>query len=226
MVTPAAKSLIPELRQLLEPLADPERACGMRRYMKDIAPYLGIPTPVRRAAVRPWLKARSDFDGDELLLLAGALHAQPEREFAYTALDLLVRYQRRIEPTGLLPLRGLALTVPWWDTVDGYATLLGRVGLRWPQWDAVIASWATDPRLWARRLALVFQVSRGDRVDLELLWAVCAANFGQSDFFLRKGIGWALRDAARSHPDEVRAFVAAHRRELSPLSIREATKHL
>lgn len=225
-MAPTCEALVSELRAVLTQLADAERARGMRRYMKDIAPYLGIPTPARRTAVRPWIAARSSLSSHDLITLAGELHAQPEREFAYTAIDLLGRQQRRLDPDALAPLRALALTVPWWDTVDAYATLLGRVGLRFPQWDPVIASWATDQQLWARRLALVFQVGRKESANLELLWAVCVANLGQRDFFMRKGIGWALRDAARSYPAEVRAFVIEHRADLSALSIREATKHL
>jgi 3-methyladenine DNA glycosylase AlkD len=63
-------------------------------------------------------------------------------------------------------------------------------------------------------------------VDLDLLFAACEANLADRGFFMRKGIGWGLRDAARAHPDEVRAFVAAHRDAMSGLSVREATKHL
>ena len=72
----------------------------------------------------------------------------------------------------------------------------------------------------------MFQVGRRDAVDLDILFSACRANLGQADFFLRKGIGWGLRDAARTHPDAVRSFVAEHRTELSTLSVREATKHL
>jgi 3-methyladenine DNA glycosylase AlkD len=90
----------------------------------------------------------------------------------------------------------------------------------------VVATWATDEHLWARRIALVFQVSRRDGVDLDILFAACRANLADPDFFMRKGIGWGLRDAARTHPAEVRAFVEAHREQMSGLSIREATKHL
>jgi 3-methyladenine DNA glycosylase AlkD len=89
-----------------------------------------------------------------------------------------------------------------------------------------VAAWATDEQLWARRIALVFQVGRGDRVDLGLLFAACEANLADRDFFMRKGIGWGLRDAARRHPAAVREFVATHREQMSGLSFREATKHL
>ncbi len=216
-----------QVRHLLDPLADPGRAGAMSAYMKGIAPFLGIAAPQRRAALRDWLRG---FDpGDDagpLLTAAGDLVSQPEREFAYVAIDLVERHRRHLPADSLARLRALALHVPWWDTVDAWATLIGRVGLRHRAWDPVVAAWAADPQLWARRIALVFQVGRKDQVDLALLFAACEACLADPDFFMRKGVGWALRDAARTHPDEVREFVAAHRGRLSGLSVREATKHL
>ncbi len=110
--------------------------------------------------------------------------------------------------------------------MDAWSTCIGRAGLRHATWDPIVAGWATDERLWVRRIALVFQVGRRGLVDLDLLFSACEANLADRDFFMRKGIGWGLRDAARSYPDEVRAFVTANADRMSALSIREATKHL
>jgi 3-methyladenine DNA glycosylase AlkD len=199
----------------------------MAAYMKGIAAFLGVGTPARRQATRDWIRSfEPGPDATALLSAAGALVTEPEREFAYVAIDLVSHHERRLPATGLADVRGLALHRPWWDTVDAWAQIIGRAGLRHPGWDAEVASWAADEQLWARRIALVFQVGRRDAVDLDLLFAACTANLADRDFFMRKGIGWGLRDAARHHPDEVRAFVAAHRTQMSGLSIREATKHL
>ena len=212
---------------MLEAVAEPERAPAMVRYMKGIAPYLGVPTPARRAATRAWIRAFDPGPGaHDLLIAARDLVTEPEREFAYTAIGLVRSHERVLPESSLPTLRELALERPWWDTVDAWSTVIGRVGLRHRSWDAQVASWAIDPHLWARRIALVFQVGRRDAVNLDLLFAACEANLADRDFFMRKGIGWGLRDAARTHPEEVRAFVEAHRSEMSGLSIREATKHL
>ncbi len=216
-----------QVRPMLERIADPGRAPAMAAYMKGIAPYLGVPTPARRAATRGWIRG---FDpgplATDLLGAAQDLVTEQEREFAYVAIDLVSRHARSLPESSLPALRDLALQRPWWDTVDAWATLLGRAGLGHRSWDREILGWATDERLWVRRIALVFQVGRREEVDLELLFAACAANLGDRDFFMRKAIGWGLRDAARIHPDEVRAFVESHRTRMSALSIREATKHL
>jgi len=220
-------SAVQEVRSLLEPVADPDRSPQMAAYMKGIAPFLGVTTTARRTATRDWVR-RFDPGPEASTLLAGAadLVVAPQRELAYVAVDLVRRHERALPPASLATLRDLALVRPWWDTVDAWSGVIGRCGLRHPGWDAEVAGWATDPQLWARRIALVFQVGRRDRVDLGLLFSACRANLDDRDFFMRKGIGWALRDAARTHPEEIRAFVAEHRDRLSGLSVREATKHL
>jgi 3-methyladenine DNA glycosylase AlkD len=226
---------VAEVRALLVPLADAERATQMAAYMKEIAPYLGITAPLRRAATRDWLRRFDPGPAAEPLLdTARELVEQPEREFAYVAIDLVMRHRRTLPVTCLYELRDLALTRPWWDTIDAWAGVIGQTSLdharhagsRDRGWDAAIVTWAHDPRLWARRIALIFQVGRGPDTDLDLLFAACLANAGDRDFFMRKGIGWGLRSAARNHPREISDFVAAHRHELSALSVREATKHL
>ena len=222
-----AGSCAAEVRALLTPVADPDRAPQMAAYMKNIAPFLGIASPVRRAATRDWIRGfEPGPEAGPLLAAAAELAAQPERDFAYVAIDLVRRHERALPASSLHPLRNLAMDRPWWDTVDLLAQVIGRTALRHRTWDAGVAAWATDPQLWVRRIALVFQVGRRDAVDIDLLFAACEANLADPSFFMRKGIGWGLRDAARTHPDEVRAFVETHRDRMSGLSIREATKHL
>jgi 3-methyladenine DNA glycosylase AlkD len=225
--SPQSGDAAAEVRALLAPVADPARAPVMAAYMKGVAPFLGVTTPARREATGDWIRGfEPGPDARDLLGAAHAMVRAPEREFAYVAVDLVRRHERALPPDALLALRALALERPWWDTVDAWATCIGRTGLRHRGWDAEVGAWARDPRLWVRRIALVFQVGRRDAVDLAILFAACEANLTDTDFFMRKGIGWGLRDAARRHPAEVLAFVEAHREGLSALSLREATKHL
>lgn len=210
---------------LLAPLADPARSARMAAYMKHVAPFLGVPAPARRAATREWIAANR-ADGDTLLAHAALLAAAPHREFAYVAVDLLERHRRRIGPQALPRLGELALVRPWWDTVDALSGVIGRCGLSQPGWDEQVAAWAGADALWRRRISLVFQVGRRAQTRLDLLFGACDANLADRDFFMRKGIGWSLRDAARTYPDEVTDYVVSRRDALSGLSFREATKHL
>jgi 3-methyladenine DNA glycosylase AlkD len=90
----------------------------------------------------------------------------------------------------------------------------------------VVRSWSVDPDLWLRRASIICQLGFKDRTDPELLSEVIIPNLSDREFFIRKGIGWALREYARTDPDWVRAFVSEHDAAISPLSRREALKHL
>jgi len=89
-----------------------------------------------------------------------------------------------------------------------------------------VQTWIDDRDLWLRRTAIICQVAHKGSTDEGLLFDACAARLDEREFFIRKAIGWALREYAKTDPDADRAFVDAHRKEMSGLSVREATKHL
>jgi 3-methyladenine DNA glycosylase AlkD len=151
------------------------------------------------------------------------------REERYLAIDLTgYRAYREWQTPALLPLyEEMIVTGAWWDYVDEIANR--RVGplLRdFPdELTPVMRAWATDDDLWKRRTSIICQLSFAEATDTALLTSAIEANLGDRDFFIRKGIGWALRQFARTEPGWVRAFVDGHP-GLSPLSVREALKHL
>lgn len=151
--------------------------------------------------------------------------AATRREQQYAAQDLLgLRWAR--DRLDLLDLhRHHIVTGAWWDLVDETAHRITDLFAAHPeQLGPVLRTWSTDDNLWLRRVAIISQLRLRDRVDLELLADVIEPNRDDSEFFVRKAIGWALREIARWNPDWVTSYVEAH--ELSPLSRREALKHL
>ncbi|MEO1061066.1 MAG: DNA alkylation repair protein [Actinomycetota bacterium] len=212
----------------LAPLEDPERADQMAAYMKDHFPFLGVTAQPRRAAVRA---ATGELgrppSEDELLAAADACWDVDERELQYVATDLLARHRRMLTASALPSLRRLIETKSWWDTVDALASpTVGSIVLGDPELGAEMDRWVDDEDLWVARTAIIHQLRFKEATDADRLFDHCLRRAADTDFFLRKAIGWALRQYARTAPAEVRAFVAAHRDELSPLSVREATKHL
>ena len=123
-------------------------------------------------------------------------------------------------------MQALVCSRSWWDTVDPLAHVIGVLVLNHLELRSVMDRWLTGDDRWLVRVALLHQLGWKDAADPEWLFAACRARSADDDFFIRKAIGWALRDLARSFPDEVRGFVAAHGEELSSLSVKEATKHL
>lgn len=213
-----------EVADVLAPLADPARAVGMRAYMLDQFAFLGLPAPVRRAAVKP-LVARPWASPQALLDAAGRLWQRPEREYRYTAIDLLARHRRLLSLDHVADLRALLETDPWWDTVDGLTGVLGDV-LFASKGQSMMDDWIADASFWVRRAAMLHQLGWRLETDRDRLFGYAAALAPETEFFIRKAIGWALRDYARWDGAAVRAFVAAHEDKLSPLSRREALKHM
>ena len=156
----------------------------------------------------------------------------PQREFAYVAGDLLRANAGRLTPDALDRVGALVRTDSWWDGVDPLAKVVGDIVRAHPGAADTMDRWVDDPDLWIVRVAIIHQLGWKREAEPERIFRYCAAQAGHPDFFVRKAIGWALRDLARSYPDEVRRFVESHRQPvdarpaLSALSVREATKHL
>lgn len=208
----------------LQPLADADRAVAMRAYLLDQFPFLGLPAPVRRAAVKDLLQPAAD--AATLLARAELLWQRPEREYRYTAIDLLRRHSRRLEVSHLPVLQTLLLREAWWESVDGLAAVIGALLHRQPAAQTMMDDWLAHPVFWVRRVAMLHQLGWRQDTDADRLFRYALHLAPEGEFFIRKAIGWALRDYARWQPEAVRAFLREHAASLSPLTRREAGKHL
>lgn len=219
---------IERLRDALEPLADPARAAQMRAYMRDQFPFLGIQAQARRRAVSALHLGR--LDETDLFSLVEALWRLPEREYRYTGVDLLIRHARHLGPESVPRLLDWARRDAWWDTVDGLAGAIGDIlraaCARDPDAQRIMDACLRDYCLWWRRIAMIHQLGWRLDTDTQRLFGYARALAPETDFFIRKGIGWALRDYARWNPGTVRAFLAEIGTGLSPLTRAEAGKHL
>jgi 3-methyladenine DNA glycosylase AlkD len=222
--------LIETIRRELLAVADPDKAPAMKKYMKSTMPYLGVPMPAVRGIVRHEARRRKFTDTADMAATATELwRGATHREHRYAATALTdVQAARRLQTPALLPLyEEMIVSGAWWDHVDSTAPRVGALLQAYPdQLRPVILAWSLDEDRWLRRTAVICQIGAKSATDTDLLETVVLATAADPDFFLRKGIGWALRDYARSNPDWVRHFVSGHADVLSPLSQREALKHL
>ena len=224
----AAADIAREIVAALRDVADPARAAPMAAYMRRRCVFLGVATPQRRAATRaPIAAARAPHEADLALAVAAALWQEPWRECHYAGVDLLAACAGALRPAALPALRTLIVTHSWWDTIDGLAKhVVGAIVLRHRGAATTMDRWAVAPNPWLRRTAILHQLGFKEATDGDRLFRHCLANARDPDFFLRKGIGWALRQYAYVEPERVAAFLDAHADALSPLSRREAAKHL
>jgi 3-methyladenine DNA glycosylase AlkD len=225
----ARAALLSQIEAALRPLADPGQAAPMRAYMLDQFAFLGIRATPRRQALRG-LPRLNTWTAADLLSVAEALWEMPEREFQYVAVDLLAKHHRQLELASLPRLLQLVQHQAWWDTVDGLAGVVGdillRAHTRQPEVQRQMDDWLGHPSLWVRRVAMLHQLGWKVQTDQARLFRYALALAPETDFFIRKAIGWPLRDHARTQPDAVRAFLMAHAHVLSGLTRREAGKHL
>lgn len=220
--------LVVEIRSALRAGADPQRAPQMQAYMKSAMPYLGVRVPEVRRLTRA-IAAHHDLPDPAALERAVRTlwDVADYREERYAATALCdTRAARTLRSPDLLPLyRDLIVSGAWWDHVDELAHRVGELLAGWPAAiSPEIERWALADDHWLRRVSIICQLGRKGGTDLDLLSHAIAANAAESDFFLRKAVGWALREYARTDPDWVRAYLASH--EVSALSRREALKHL
>ncbi|QEL57270.1 DNA alkylation repair protein [Chromobacterium paludis] len=213
------------LRAALNSVANPSRAPAMRAYMREQFDFLGVPAPARRKAAGPWIKSHDAAGPDGWLELAEALWRQPEREFQYVAVDLLARHAAMLPASALPRLLALVSDKSWWDTVDGLAAwIIGEQVRARRELQSDMDRLSGDGDFWLRRIAILHQLYWKRDTDVERLFRYCAANAADTEFFIRKAIGWALREYAYTDADAVRGFVASA--ALSPLSRREALKRI
>jgi len=211
-------------------VADPKRAPQMQAYMKSKMPYHGVPSPAMRAACQKVfgeleLPSAAAWSRAVLSIWRGARF----REERYGAIELTgIRRAVPFQNLEALPMyEEMIVTGAWWDYVDSIAAR--RLGLLLRLFPKPIRremlAWSRSDDLWKRRSAVLCQLGFKEETDLDLLYATIKPALSSREFFLRKAIGWALRQYAWTDPKEVARYVRAHAAELSPLSKREALKN-
>ncbi len=197
----------------------------MSAYMRDKFPFCGLAAP-ERAALQ--LEAWSGYphpDETELHETVRSLWGLDEREYQYAGAYLLRRHVRSCTTATMALAEQLVTTKPWWDTVDELAAaVVGPLVARLPALRPQLDAWIDSDDLWLARTAIIHQLGYKANTDRELLFTYCLRRAGERDFFIRKAIGWALREYSKTDPEAVARFVADHESELSGLSRREATR--
>lgn len=209
---------------------DPERARQMQRYMKTDMPFFGVQKPQQRPVFKEAMARFPPADQADWEGAVRALWQGPERELKYAAITYARGYKRHrfLDLNSVPLLEHLVRTGAWWDLVDdvaancvGPVVLSHREAMR-----PVLERWIEDDDLWIQRTAILAQLKHRDAIDADQLFDFCRRRASDPSFWIRKAIGWALRQHAKTDPDAVRHFLAEHGDALSGLSRREASKHL
>ncbi len=204
---------------------DPAKAEPMARYMKNLFPFLGLSRPQRNSIQAEFIKRvrrGKSINWD----FVDQCWYKPEREYQYLAMDYLDAVHRCLQAEDLPKLKVLITSKSWWDTVDFLAArLVGRVGLNYPDIARkTCLEWAADKNIWLVRTAILFQLKYKQATDSDLLSRIILLNNNSPEFFIKKAIGWALREYSKTNPAWVKEFIKNH--PLQPLSIKEGSKYI
>jgi 3-methyladenine DNA glycosylase AlkD len=212
----------------LKRVADPGRAPAMAAYMKTAQPFFGVSTPVRQAMLKQMGDRFAPIDQKSYARAVRALWELPHREEQYCAITFARRYQQFVTPASMPLYERMVREGAWWDFVDEIAVnLVGTVYENFrAQTRPVIERWIDDDNMWIRRTALLSHLKHKQNTDAAQLFRHCLERAEEPEFFIRKAIGWALREYSKTDPRAVRAFLNTNRKRLSRLSYVEGSKRL
>ena len=218
-----------EIEARLRAVATRERAMHERRYLKSELDFLGATMPQIRAAVRRVAREQPRLDHDELVTLVLALWTKPIHERRMASVLLLGRFAVLLERGDLALVETLLRESRTWALVDALATdVAGTLVARDPDGvTPVLDRWATDPDYWVRRASLLAELRPiRDGAPLDRFLARAEPMLEEREFFIRKAIGWVLREAGKGRPDEVAAWLGPRTHRASGVTMREAVKYL
>jgi 3-methyladenine DNA glycosylase AlkD len=218
----ALKSLV----SIFEQHSNKQEAPKMEAYMKGISPFLGIKKPIR-AAISKALQKEIIHDSEiDPTILMKSLWQKPYREFHYFAMEYAEKKKIYKNRDSIELIEWLITEKSWWDTVDFLAShLAAKYFKEFPeQKETIINRWILSDNMWLNRSAIIFQIFYKKDTDLDILIKAILQHQDSKEFFIRKAMGWALRQYAHEDPRFVKNFVSTN--EFSGLTVREALKHL
>ena len=198
---------------------------SMSKYMQDKFRFLGVRGATRTEIYKkyfPDARKTKTIDWD----FVENCWNKEEREFQYVVVYYLKAMQKFLKREDISRLKYLIVTKSWWDTIDLLAKVVGSLIIRIEGYDQIMLEWSKDSNIWLRRVAILYQLSLKDKVDKQVLDKILVNNLGDSEFFINKAVGWALRDYSKYNPEWVREFIKKNKENMANLSIREASKYI
>jgi len=213
----------------LRAVAVPGRAAQEKAYLKSALVHYGASVPALRKATLAFLQELPGLDHDAVVTLAEELWGRGVHELRAAAVEILEQRVALLSPNDLPMLERFLREARTWALVDEIApSVVGPLMERFPEVEDAVVRWAADDDFWLRRAALLtylFPMRRGEPV-FERFARLADPMLEEREFFLRKAIGWVLRDRGKRAPDEVFAWLEPRRARASGLTLREASRYL
>jgi 3-methyladenine DNA glycosylase AlkD len=212
----------------LKLLGDSRKAVEMAAYMKTTMPFYGVQKPDRIPIIRHLKLQYKPTSLKQYKENIACLWQQPHREEKYIAINYAELFPEYVSEDSIPLYERMIREGAWWDFVDAISTnLVGEAYLK--ELDTlrpIMEKWSQDKDMWIRRASILSHLYHKKDTDHEFLFGLCAKLAHEKEFFIQKGIGWALREYSKTNPKAVKKFLREKKRILAPLSYREGAKHL
>ena len=213
----------------LRNMRDPVRAVEEKRYLKSDLDFFGVSAPKMRAVAKTYVRANRDAPRTTILDVVRSLWAQPVFESRAVAVELLDAYQSSLRPADARLIEKMIRQSKTWALVDPLAvSIAGALVERYEELGSTLDRWATDDDFWVRRaamLALLKPLRRGEG-DFKRFARYADGMLDEKEFFIRKAIGWILRETSKKRPDLVCEWLLPRASRASGVTMREAMKYL
>ncbi|MBT3691452.1 DNA alkylation repair protein [Candidatus Woesearchaeota archaeon] len=209
--------------------SDKEFAEGAQKYMKSEMPYYGVRSPIKKKIDFELKKKYTIENFEEYIEVIEELWDNAKfREERYAAMTILSQY-KEYHTLKIIPLiEHIIITGAWWDIIDGISpNTVGGLLKKYPkEMRKTLKSWNNSNHIWLRRASILSQLKFKSETDEELLYSFIKNRVHEKEFFIRKAIGWSLREYSKTNKESVKKFINENKNELSNLSIREGSKYI
>ena len=214
------------LKVVLEVNTHSEGVAYMKSYMKGQFDFYGWTQQPRRVIFNEFVKLHRLCDYENLNEHIKWLYNQPQREYDYCAMELLLKFKKKWDDSLLDHAKYLIVNNSWWDKVDLTATNIVGAYLKKNLHliETIMPDWIESDNKWLNRTAMIFQLKYKIVTSTYWLEKSILPHIESKEFFHQKAIGLVLRQYSRHNPDWVVEFV--NENELKPLSRREAIRLL
>lgn len=214
-----------EIKKLFKQQENKEKAIEMSKYMRNLFDFYGIQTPKRKSIYKDFLKKEKKLKQIDWQFL-DKCYQDEHREFQYLVYDYLIALNEFLTYNDIPKIEKYIKNKQWWDTIDFFDQVIGKIGLRDNKVDELMLEWSKDKDFWIRRIAIDHQLGRKEKTNTKLLEKILINNFESDEFFINKAIGWALRDYSKTNPEWVKNFINKYKSKMDKLSIKEASKYI
>lgn len=206
--------------------SNPDKAVWMKKYMRDQFNYIGLASPERKELKAEFIKANGKPGIEDIEEFIKLCWQSSYREMQYAGMELTYSLRKQFPKQIINLFEELITQKSWWDTIDYIApSLAGSYFQKYPETKIEYATkWMNSNNLWLQRSSIIFQLKYKNETDTDFLFHTCISLSGEKNFFIRKAIGWALRQYSKYNAQAIISFVENN--ELSALSKKEALKWL